>query len=297
MHCLRLLVQIAPITVLGSFARSRQSLPPAFCSQLLEETYGALRGWTPSEPQLLKLCSGLVVKKLRMARTSEAAHAPCQAFATGISARRAETQGPLPPLATLKVDWCGAHPKMAASLPEQPPRQILSAPPPPQKPQHQQAFVNLDDQDRPKAIANSATAKHPASPLHVMVQKKGHHHHHRPHDWESLTDREALLRARDAILSGADDSAVLAASKSDSSSATASSSSSSDSKVGSGQPRAAASLVNAGRAKNQNFLASAMGYISDGASWAKDELLSTMDFVCDGHCGIQRKPVQFEVTG
>jgi len=291
MHCLLLvLAQITPIFVSAKFARSRRSLPPAFCSQLLEETYGALRGWTPSEPQLLKLCSGLMVKKLRMARTTTAAHEPCKAFATGISARRSETQGPLPPLASLKVDWCGAHPKMPAPVPEQEPRRVLLPPPPPPKEQHTQAFVNLDDQDKPKESFNGATVKHAPAPLHVMVQHKKKHHHHRPHDWESLTDREALLRARDAILSGGDDSAVLAAANSASSGAAA------GDKVGAGQARAAA-LVSAPRAKNQGFLATSMGYISQGASWAKDELISTLDFVCDGKCGIQRKPESFEVVG
>eukprot|EP00746_Dinoflagellata_sp_MGD_P009721 gnl/MRDRNA2_/MRDRNA2_119866_c0_seq1.p1 gnl/MRDRNA2_/MRDRNA2_119866_c0~~gnl/MRDRNA2_/MRDRNA2_119866_c0_seq1.p1 ORF type:complete len:286 (+),score=52.96 gnl/MRDRNA2_/MRDRNA2_119866_c0_seq1:86-943(+) len=285
---MRGLLVLAQVTLI--FASSRRSIPPAFCSQLLEETYGALRGWTPSEPQLLKLCSGLMVKKLRMARTTTAAHGPCKAFATGISARRSETQGPLPPLATLKVDWCGAYPKMSTPLPEQEPRRVLLAPPPSPKPQHKQAFVNLDDEDRPKVSSNGATLKHPAAPLHVMVQNKQHHHHHRPRDWESLTDREALLRARDAILSGGDDSAVLAAANSVSAGAAA------DSKVGSGQARAAA-LVSAPRAKSQGFLATSMGYISQGASWAKSEFLSTLDFVCDGHCGIQRKPEQFEVVG
>merc|ERR1719335_1798265 len=128
------LAHIAPLFVSANFGRSRQVLPPAFCSQLLEETYGALRGWTPSEPQLLKLCSGLMVRKLRMARTPAAAHEPCKAFAMGISARRAEAQGPLPPLAMLKVDWCGAAPASKPPLVQEPRRVLLAPPPPPRQP-------------------------------------------------------------------------------------------------------------------------------------------------------------------
>lgn len=291
-------VQFTPVLVFGSLTRSRQVLPPAFCGQLLEETYGALRGWTPSQPQLLKLCSGLMVRKLRMARTPAAAHEPCKAFAMGISARRAEARGPLPPLAKLKVDWCDAPP--ASELPRavQEPRRILLAPPPTPRLPHKQAFVNLDDEDIARGASHSPP-KAAAAPLHVMVQNgaKEHHHHHRPRDWEALTDRDALLRARDALLNGGDDSAVMAAAGNAGSSSP--SSTSADSSGGPAQKHATA-LVGAHAKQeghNQSLMAASLGYLSEGASWAKDKLLSTLDFVCDGHCGIKRKPAQFEVRG
>lgn len=295
LHRAFVFVQFVPVFVFGSFARSRQTLPPAFCSQLLEETYGALRGWTPTEPQLLKLCSGLMVNKLRMAHTPAAAHGPCSAFATGISARRAETQGPLPPLAMLKVDWCGvhpAHPIVARQSPVQEPRRILLAPPAAAKQPRNQPFVNLDAQDAPRKVSNANDpTKPPPAPLHVKVHHGAHHHHARkPSDWESLTDQDALLRARDAILNGADDSAVMAAAGT----------ASSKSPDATGQKHTTA-LVGAPQATQaghrQGILAASLGFLHEGANWAKEEMLSTLDFVCDGHCGIQRKPVQFEIQG
>jgi hypothetical protein len=286
---------------------ARQGLPPAFCSELLEETYGALRGWTPTKPQLINLCSGLMVKKLRMARTPAAAHGPCAIFASGIISKRADTQGPLPPLATLKVDWCGAQSMVAPQLPPQEPRRQILTPPQPAKQPHKQAFVNLDNQDPPKGPSSSAgdESKSPAAPLHVHVVHHGsqeHHHHndHKPRDWESLTDRDALLRARDAILSGADDSAVLAAAAASDDGSSVTPSTSAEGSAGQGQKHTTA-LVGHHQAKSkghsQGFMAASLGYISEGAAWAKQEMLDTVDFVCDGHCGIKRKPMQFEVVG
>lgn len=298
-------VQLAPVFVSGTGIFARQGLPPAFCTQLLEETYGALRGWTPTQPQLVNLCSGLMVRKLRMARTPAAAHGPCKAFATGIVKKRNDVQGPLPPLSLLKVEWCGAHPQVAPqTLPQESHRRILMPPSAAKQPQ-KQAFVNLDEEDALGASGKPASS--PAAPLKVHVVHHGaqerHHHHHQPRDWESLTDRDALMRARDAILSGADDSAVLAAAAASDSTSSATSSTSASNIVGSGQPSQKHNTALVGQQQkpaghSSGFLASGLGILSEGASWAKDEMLSTLDFISDGHLGIKPKQTQeWQVEG
>eukprot|EP00927_Polykrikos_kofoidii_P027592 TRINITY_DN24216_c0_g1_i2.p1 TRINITY_DN24216_c0_g1~~TRINITY_DN24216_c0_g1_i2.p1 ORF type:complete len:334 (-),score=37.92 TRINITY_DN24216_c0_g1_i2:223-1143(-) len=91
------------------FVASRNSfmelLPPAFCETLLEQTYGALRGWSPNEIQLRQMCVGLMVGSLRLVRNPSNAHEPCRAFASKVAWSRAGGQ-PVPSFIALKAQVC-----------------------------------------------------------------------------------------------------------------------------------------------------------------------------------------------
>lgn len=89
-------------------------MPPALCGELLEQTYGALQGWTPSKKQLQRMCVGLLVVKMRVARTAKTAAGPCRAFTASPAARHvlstSRSEAPLAPLPQLKEQWCHARP-------------------------------------------------------------------------------------------------------------------------------------------------------------------------------------------
>merc|ERR1719377_322590 len=100
----------------GAFANvagGLQRLPAALCSQLLDQTYGALQGWTPSEGQLRAMCRGLMVHKMKVVRSAASAAHPCRAFASTVSAEAAAAHSRgsrLPSLSVLKGKWCSARP-------------------------------------------------------------------------------------------------------------------------------------------------------------------------------------------
>merc|ERR1740138_820715 len=89
----------------ANVAGGLRRLPPALCSQLLDNTYGALQGWTPTEGQLRAMCKGLMVHKMKVVRNSASASHPCRAFASSVSAEAvaAHSRGTrLPSLPALK---------------------------------------------------------------------------------------------------------------------------------------------------------------------------------------------------
>lgn len=100
-------------------SRDEVGLPQSLCGAVLEETYGALQGWAPSEPQLARMCVGALVHTLQAARNQASAAEPCSVFAASVAAGRpaaiAKGGGRLPPLAQLKVEWCS--PKRRATPP------------------------------------------------------------------------------------------------------------------------------------------------------------------------------------
>eukprot|EP00927_Polykrikos_kofoidii_P027591 TRINITY_DN24216_c0_g1_i1.p1 TRINITY_DN24216_c0_g1~~TRINITY_DN24216_c0_g1_i1.p1 ORF type:complete len:364 (-),score=43.04 TRINITY_DN24216_c0_g1_i1:197-1288(-) len=91
------------------FAANRNSfmelIPPVFCDALLKQTYGALRGWSPSEIQVHQMCIGLMVGSLRLVRNPSTADEPCRAFAAKVALSRAGGRT-VPSLIALKAQVC-----------------------------------------------------------------------------------------------------------------------------------------------------------------------------------------------
>eukprot|EP00428_Durinskia_dybowskii_P005302 CAMPEP_0170286310 /NCGR_PEP_ID=MMETSP0116_2-20130129/43209_1 /TAXON_ID=400756 /ORGANISM="Durinskia baltica, Strain CSIRO CS-38" /LENGTH=253 /DNA_ID=CAMNT_0010537721 /DNA_START=8 /DNA_END=766 /DNA_ORIENTATION=+ len=111
------------------------ALQPALCESLLDETYGALRGWSPSQDQLRRLCVGLLpgasiaagIGAVAAAHTSDL----CSTFA--LQTTRASKNGLLathsvPSLAQLKEQVCASAEgaSAVASSPQPPP--VLPSP-------------------------------------------------------------------------------------------------------------------------------------------------------------------------
>merc|ERR1719335_2173481 len=65
----------------GRGSVDEEVLPRALCGALLEQTYGALKGWAPTYRQLNAMCKGLMVSQMRMVRSKATAAAPCRSFA------------------------------------------------------------------------------------------------------------------------------------------------------------------------------------------------------------------------
>eukprot|EP00931_Biecheleriopsis_adriatica_P083345 TRINITY_DN56922_c0_g1_i1.p1 TRINITY_DN56922_c0_g1~~TRINITY_DN56922_c0_g1_i1.p1 ORF type:complete len:285 (-),score=49.02 TRINITY_DN56922_c0_g1_i1:29-883(-) len=90
------------------------ALSAASCSALLNETYGALQGWAPSEGPFRHMCVSMMVMKLHLAKNAAAAKAVCAAFATtAVAAKRKYAElpgGQLPALSELKAQWCSPAP-------------------------------------------------------------------------------------------------------------------------------------------------------------------------------------------
>jgi len=88
----------------GAIPIGAEMLPSTVCGGLVDETYGALRGWSPTAPQLQHMCVGLMAGSLKVVRRKATAEEPCRAFAHELAQVRAAG---LPELPALKAQLCG----------------------------------------------------------------------------------------------------------------------------------------------------------------------------------------------
>lgn len=306
MRC-SLLVGLAAVAFVGTVsghnvAGSLRRLPPALCSQLLDQTYGAIQGWTPSEGQLRAMCKGLMVHKMKAVRTAAAAAGPCHAFASTIAAEAAaasQSRTHLPSLPLLKEKWCAQTFLPSASLPAPASSQQAASP---------NNNVHPEDADPdswwpappPAQDAAQSPTSHTASLAAVGAEAHAHHHHrrHKAVKHEPL-DPAAMLKLREDLLAGREESVSTATASADSSAGGPASPVAPAAALQAVQVKAA---VSKSATQNPPKTASPEGKAAPGsdyrhpiallqrvashtASWLGSSFAGALDFVCDGRCG------------
>jgi len=94
------------------------ALDKAACGRLLDETYGALKGWGPKVAPLRRMCSGLMAQQASNMKLEGSASSGqvCEAFAQAAVATRVRVQkNAFPSLQQLKDSWCRPVAPAAAS--------------------------------------------------------------------------------------------------------------------------------------------------------------------------------------
>jgi hypothetical protein len=295
----------------GSSALPSQRLPPTLCGAILDQTYGALQGWTPSERQLRAMCKGLLVQNLKVVRNAASASAPCHSFAAmaaaEVMAYRNSGSG-LPPLPLLKEHWCQLHRQSQAPI-------IEKAPLPPTA-DNSPASLSDDsiDETWPSAPADQVLSvekqlqNEEEVPRRTMLTSvaasvvNAHHHHRHKVLRQVPLDPAMMLKLREDLLAGRGDIPSVDGSVTQGGTSPSgaklqtlqissvvsvpqatlvkeASTSGGDAAAHPGAP--VPSPVPAGTA---NHLSMA-GFLSSSFAWLRGSAARTLDFICDGRCG------------
>jgi len=291
----------------ANVARQRgQHLPAGLCGEILDQTYGALQGWTPSERQLLAMCEGLLVHSLKVARSRATASGPCRSFAHKVSAEAAAVHrsgSSIPPLPQLKEMLCGGHQQMQQPRPDK----VAGEP----------AFIsNFGGEEQARASISSMPEEHPRTTLLTAVGTGVAHesHHHRRHKVlrPVHVDASTMLKLREDLLAGREEINPVfdptrslsggVATKTLQTLQVASVISSREQQQDNGASTTAALMPVANSAdadSSTSALASLSQIASSGISWFRDHVGSTIDFICDGGCGplgVQPRRTQYLIV-
>jgi len=287
----------------ANVAGGLRRLPPALCSQLLDNTYGALQGWTPTEGQLRAMCKGLMVHKMKVVRTASSASGPCQAFSSSIASEVSAAHSShtrLPSLSHLKEKWC---PRSLSPPSSQAGSAVHDTPVTP-SPEDADPDSWWPAAPSSKDVAQPVVRHHTAT-LTAVAAGVGHSgHHHRRHKvlQHAPLDAATMLKLRQDLLAGRDEAIPTVHSENlrggvDSQSPPGGSVEALQVKAAvtkSASDEAEPAEVNAtkdkgghpplGKTSLQHPLVLLQGLASNTVSWFGTNLASALDFVCDGRC-------------